>query len=180
MSDKIKWSTDVLELPDDVSFEGCRSRLNRPQKYEDERLFAYDCRKLAEYALLDVRYTSDVLEMFDALLDKKVPEKVQSSISYSLGEMVYCNPQIKGDVIDFGEKYHPLFEKDLINSNHLYTEVISDMNEVIHHRKEEKLREKFGKLKGDMVLDNEKVIEKPKKNINVNPDVVKNFLDKEY
>ncbi len=180
MSDKIKWSTNIFELPDDISFEGVKSRLNKPQKYDDERLFAYDCRKIAEYALLDVRYTNDVLEMFDTLLDKKVPEKVQSSISYSLGEMVYCNPQIKDDVIDFGEKHHPLFEKDLINSNHLYTEVISDMNDVIHNRNEEKVKEKLNKLKDTKGLDAEEVVEKPKKDMNVNSNIVKSFLDKEH
>ena len=157
MSDKIKWSTNIFELPDDISFEGVKSRLNKPQKYDDERLFAYDCRKIAEYALLDVRYTNDVLEMFDTLLDKKVPEKVQSSISYSLGEMVYCNPQIKDDVI-----------------------VISDMNDVIHNRNEEKVKEKLNKLKDTKGLDAEEVVEKPKKDMNVNSNIVKSFLDKEH
>ena len=73
----IEWETSIMEVPDDVSFEGCRDRLNRPNEYKSDKLFAYDCWKISEHAVNSNRFAGDVLEMYDILLErlKKLAKK---------------------------------------------------------------------------------------------------------
>lgn len=57
----IKWEISVMELPKDISFDGIKGRLEKTQKYENEMLFEYDCRKISEYAVYNPKI---VLEVF--------------------------------------------------------------------------------------------------------------------
>jgi len=144
---KINWDTSVMELPEDVSFEGCRDRLNRPDKYETDKLFAYDCYKISEHAVIDERLAEDVLEMYDILLEKGVSKEVESNICQGLGMMVQYNPKLRDSVVELGVKHHPLFEKDLMNYNHLYTEEIESMQGDVMERLKSKNKDILGNLK---------------------------------
>lgn len=151
----IEWETSTMELPDDTSFEGCRDRLNWPSKYMDnDKLFAYDCWKISDHAVVDKRLVSDVLEMYDILLEKGVPNEVESNICQSLGKMVSYYPEIRDDVVELGVKHHPLFEKDLMNYNHLYTEQIESMQGDVKERLDDKNKDILGNLKDKMNFNN--------------------------
>lgn len=143
----IKWETSVMELPDDVSFEGCRDRLNRPDEYESDKLFAYDCWNIGSHATVDPRLAGDVLEIYDILLERGVPERVENDICQGLGMMVKYNPELRDSVVELGVKHHPLFEKNLENYNHLYTDEIESMQGDIDKRLEEKNKDILGNLK---------------------------------
>lgn len=143
----IKWETSVMELPDDVSFEGCRDRLNRPDEYKSDKLFAYDCWKIGSHATVDPRLAGDVLEMYDILLGKGVSEEVKSSICTSLGKIVQFNPELRDRVVEFGVKHHPLFEKNLENYNHLYTDEIESMQDDVKKRLQNKNKDILGNMK---------------------------------
>ncbi|MBQ8751062.1 MAG: hypothetical protein IJZ30_05455 [Alphaproteobacteria bacterium] len=143
----IKWETSVMELPDDVSFEGCRDRLNRPDEYKSDKLFAYDCWKISEHAVNSNSFAGDVLEIYDILLERGVPERVENDICQGLGKMVKCNPELRDSVVELGVKHHPLFEKNLENYNHLYTDEIESMQGDIHKRLEEKNKDILGNVK---------------------------------
>ena len=143
----IKWETDIMELPDDVSFEGCRGRLIRSDEYKSDKLLAYDCWKIASYAAADPRLAGDVLEMYNILLEKGVSEEVKSSICTSLGEIVHFNPELRDRVVEFGVKHHPLFEKNLENYNHLYTDEIESMQGDVKQRLQNKNKDILGNVK---------------------------------
>ncbi|MBR5154453.1 MAG: hypothetical protein IKW58_01875 [Alphaproteobacteria bacterium] len=150
----IKWDTKVAELPEDISFDGIKGRLEKPQKYENEMLFEYDCRKLSDYAVYNPKRVSEVLDVYDGVLKGDVSEKVKDGITYSLGEMVSFRPELRGDVVEFGKKHHPLFENNLKNYNHLFSEEISGMNnEIKDSLKKEKVLDSLARVKGKINKD---------------------------
>lgn len=157
MSEKkgnIKWKTSVMELPDDVSFDGCLNRLNSPNEYNgNDRLFAYDCWKISDYAVIDNRLADDVLNVYDVLLEKGVPNEVESNISQSLGKMVSYCPELRDNVVELGVKHHPLFEKDLTNYSHLYSEQIESMQSDISERLADKNKNILDNLKDKMGIN---------------------------
>ena len=150
----IKWETSVMELPKDISFDGIKGRLEKPQKYENEMLFEYDCRKISEYAVYNPKRVSEVLDVYDGVLKNDVSEKIKDGITYSLGEMVGFRPELRGDVVEFGKKHHPLFENNLKNYNHLFSEEISGMNnEIKDSLKKEKVLDSLERVKNRIKKD---------------------------
>lgn len=150
----IKWDTKVAELPEDISFDGIKGRLEKPQKYENEMLFEYDCRKLSDYAVYNPKRVSEVLDVYDGVLKNDVSEKIKDGITYSLGEMVGLRPELRGDVVEFGKKHHPLFENNLKNYNHLFSEEIRGMNDEIKDSlKKEKVLDSLERVKNRIKKD---------------------------
>ncbi len=143
----IEWETSIMEVPDDVSFEGCRDRLNRPNEYKNDKLFAYDCWKISEHAVNSNRFAGDVLEIYDILLERGVPERVENDICQGLGKMVKYNPELRDSVVELGVKHHPLFEKNLMVCNHIYSEEIESMQGDVQKRLQNKNKDILGNVK---------------------------------
>ncbi|MBR5598474.1 MAG: hypothetical protein IKW39_00370 [Alphaproteobacteria bacterium] len=147
MSENIKWNAEIMELPDDISFAGCMDRLNSSKNYKSDKLFAYDCRKVAQYAVNDSRFNDDVFDMYDRLLNDGVSQVVEDDICYSLGEMLHFNSSLKNDVAEIGVKYHPLFEKNLNRQSHLYSDELLDVNSLVVEEMRKRNDDLMGKIK---------------------------------
>ena len=147
MSENTKWNAEIMELPDDISFAGCMDRLNCSENYKSDKLFAYDCRKIAQYAENDKRLCDDVFAMYDKLLTARVPQVVEDDICYSLGEMMHFNPSVKNDVAEIGIKHHPLFEKNLGRLSHLYSEELLNANSLVVEEMKKRNNDLMGKIK---------------------------------
>ncbi len=152
----VKWTTSIMELPEDTSFEGCRHRLNNPNNYESDKLFAYDCWQIATHALNNNKYVDDVMEMYDILLENGVPENVEADICCSLGEMAHYIPELKPSIVEIGVKHSPLFEKNIENQDHLYTEEIKDMQCTVSEVLSQKNNEIMDGLKAKMQTNDSK------------------------
>lgn len=125
---KITWTTSIVELPDDKSFDAVCNRLES-NKYDSDTIFLWDCSNLAEHVINDTRKFDYTKNLFDKLLsDENTTDKTKDTIIYGLGEISSYRPELKDQIVELFAKHPNEIDNYFERWNCLYHDELADIN----------------------------------------------------
>ena len=130
MTDKrnITWTTTIVSLPEDKSFDAVCNRLEK-NNYETETEFYWDCSNLTEHVVNDARKFDYTKDMFDKLLsDENTPSKVKDMIIYGFGEISSYRKELKDEIVDVFSHHPNMLDNYFENNYCLYHEELTEIN----------------------------------------------------
>ena len=125
---KITWTTSIVELPDDKSFDSVCNRLES-KNHDNDTIFMWDCSNLTEHVIYDTRKFDYTKNMFDKILsDENTTDKTKNTIIYGLGEISSYRPELKDEIVELFTKHPNALDNYFERCNCLYHDELVEIN----------------------------------------------------